>query len=322
MSERPRVTVLASLNVDLTVTAPRLPEKGETLLGTSVSSSRGGKGGNQAVALARLAVPTAVIGCVGDDEAGRSYLDGLNAEGLDTRHVRVVPGAPTGTALITVDDAGANTIVVVPGANAQITPGDVTAAEPTIAESNVVLAQLETPVAPTTDAFRFARAHGVITVLNPAPASHDLDALLELTDILVPNELEFAALVGGDAAGSPDEMGRSCAPLFERGIAWVIVTRGEHGAVAIEPAGVHVVPALRVDAVDTTAAGDSFVAGLAEVVAREHSLCAETIVAGCRRGAAVAALSVQRRGAQASLPTAAEVERLEPGDHDGSDTVA
>ncbi|QDZ14880.1 ribokinase [Humibacter ginsenosidimutans] len=306
VGDRPRVTVLASLNLDLAVTTPRLPAEGETLLGSSLVSSRGGKGGNQAVALARLGVPTAVIGCLGDDDAGARYLEALVGEHLDVAHVRTAHGAPTGTALITVDGSGANTIVVVPGANALLGAADVTDASRTIAASRVVLAQLETPVAPTTRAFELARSHDVITVLNPAPSVDGLDELLALTDVVVPNEPEFAGLVGC-TPNTDDELRHACARLFEHGVSWVVVTQGAAGCVVIGPESIHRVPALRADAVDTTAAGDAFVAGLVAVIAETQRLDEETIVAGARRGSAVAALSVRRRGAQTSLPTSSEV---------------
>jgi ribokinase len=302
-----RVAVLASLNVDITVVAPRIPGVGETIIGSAVSTSRGGKGGNQAVALARLGVDTTVIGCVGDDDEGRSYRAALAEDGLSTDHVRSVAGEPTGRALITVDDAGNNNIVVVPGANAALDESDVDAAEPAIALSTVTLAQLEVATAATARAFAIARNAGSVTVLNPAPAGVDLVPILVNTDVVVPNEVEFVQLVG-TAASDDEGMRSACERLFGLGIRWVVVTLGERGAALIGPDSFTRIPAVSVHAIDTTAAGDSFVAGVVSVLAAGGDLEEATMLAACERGARVAAWSVQRRGAQSSLPTRGDLE--------------
>jgi ribokinase len=303
---RASVVVVASLNVDLTATASRIPEVGETIIGTGFATSRGGKGGNQAVALARLGVGTTVIGCVGDDEAGHSYREALEEEGLSTAHVRSVRGEPTGTALITVSAAGDNNIVVVPGANSRLGIADVDAAVDQLAGATVVLGQLEVPVEATNRAFVVGRRAGSITVLNPAPVGPDLTAILRHTDVLVPNEVEFAQLTG--SIGSDDGALRyACGPLFEHGLRWIVVTLGEHGVALVGPDSLTRMPALPVDAVDTTAAGDSFVAGLVSMLAERGDLERETLLLACEQGTRVAALTVQRPGAQPSLPRAEEV---------------
>lgn len=303
------VVVVASLNVDFTVSSPRLPGTGETILGSAFSTSRGGKGGNQAVALARLGVDTTVIGCVGDDDSGRGYRAALNEEGLFTAHVRTVAGTPTGTALITVDDAGDNTIVVVPGANSEVSVHDVDAAAGRIAGAAVTLAQLETPTAATAHAFALARDAGSITVLNPAPAGPDIAPILESTDVLVPNEVEFEQILG-TAPGTDEEVLDACAPVFAQGVRWVVVTLGDRGSALIGRDSVTPIAALPVRAIDTTAAGDSFVAGLVGVIASQGSLDQETMIAACRQGARVAAWSVQRSGAQPSLPRLEQLDAL------------
>lgn len=301
------VVVVASLNVDLTAVAARIPGVGETIIGSAFATSRGGKGGNQAVSLARLGVPTVPIACVGDDDAGQAYRDALAEEGMPTVHVRTVTGEPTGTALITVSDAGENNIVVVPGANARLSAADADAAAGTLATARVVLGQLEVPVEATARAFAIGRRSGAITVLNPAPAGPDIAALLRDTDVLVPNEVEFAQLVGCD--GSDDAaLRRACASLFAHGIRWMVVTLGERGLALVGPDSLTRMPALPVQAVDTTAAGDSFVAGLVSVLAERGDLERETLLRACERGTRVAARTVQRRGAQPSLPWAAELE--------------
>ena len=301
-----RVAVLASLNIDVTVLTPRIPAVGETIIGTEVSSSPGGKGGNQAVALARLGVDTTVIGCIGDDDNGRGYRAALHDEGLGSDHIRTVAGTATGAAFITVDAAGSNSIVVVPGANAAVSTIDVDHAEYAISLSTVMLAQLEVPLASITRAFAIAKLAGAITVLNPAPASLGLDAILANTDVFVPNEVEFVQITGV----SPDsdaEILRGSAKLFASGVRWVIVTLGENGAALVGPEEVTRIPAFSVRATDTTAAGDSFVAGLVSVIAARGDLDRATMVSACEDGVQVAAWVVQRNGAQTSLPTRADV---------------
>lgn len=297
---------MASLNIDLTATAPRIPAVGETIIGTGFATARGGKGGNQTVGLARLGVRTTVIGCLGEDDGGHAYGRALGDEGVRTDHLRSVPDVPTGTALITVSQTGDNSIVVVPGANAQLTAEDVSAASRHVERATVVLAQLEVPVAATARAFELARAVGAITVLNPAPASEELGGLLACTDVLVPNEVEFAQLTNVDDTDDASLVGGSAA-FFAAGIRWVVVTLGEHGVALIGPDSIVRLPAASVVAVDTTAAGDSFLAGLVSVLAARADLSSETMLAACRRGAVVAAWSVQRAGAQPSLPLLAEL---------------
>lgn len=304
--------MVASLNIDLTATAPRIPAVGETIIGTGFATARGGKGGNQTVGLARLGVRTTVIGCLGDDDGGRAYGRALVDEGVRTDHVRSVPDAPTGTALITVSETGDNSIVVVPGANARLGADDVSAASHHVERATVVLAQLEVPVAATVRAFELARAVGAITVLNPAPASEELAGVLTYTDVLVPNEVEFAQLTG--VAGSDDaSLISGSAAFFTAGIRWVVVTLGEDGVALIGPDSISRLPAASVVAVDTTAAGDSFLAGLVSVLAAHGELSSETMLAACRRGALVAAWSVQRAGAQPSLPLLTDLGQPVPG---------
>lgn len=300
------VVVVASLNIDLTVSAPRIPAVGETIIGTGFATARGGKGGNQTVGLARLGIGTTVIGCLGDDDGGRAYGQALIDEGVAAEHVRFVPGIPTGTALITVSESGENSIVVVPGANALLSEGDIAAASRQLERATVVLAQLEVPASATARAFELARAAGAITVLNPAPASEDLGVLLTRTDVLVPNEVEFAQLTGVDRTDDTSLVDGSAA-FFAAGVRWVVVTLGENGVALIGPDSIVRLPAASVVAVDTTAAGDSFLAGLVSVLAANGEHDSETMLAACRRGTAVAAWAVQRAGAHPSLPLLADL---------------
>ncbi|MFD2473457.1 ribokinase [Amycolatopsis silviterrae] len=302
----PSVAVVASLNVDHIVRAPRIPEPGETLLGFSTSRELGGKGGNQAVAAARLGASVAVLGCVGQDEDGDEYRQALLAEGVDVTHVRR-SASPTGRAAITVDAEGVNSIVVVAGANADI-PAD--AAETAISdlpELRVVVGQLEAAVAATERAFATARARGVLTVLNTAPADDVAVKLLPLSDVVVSNEIEFRQLTGQDPFDA-DGVRRGSAELFAAGCHWVIVTLGAEGCAVLDASSSTQVPAVAVRAVDTTAAGDSFVGALAARLAEiPGEPTTADVVDACGFAAKVAAVVVTRHGAHPSLPTLAEV---------------
>lgn len=279
------VTVLGSANIDLVAATDRLPSPGETVLGHDYDEFPGGKGLNQAVAAARVGARVAFVGAVGGDDAGGRLVRLMADEVIDTERVDVVADAPTGRALITVDARAQNCIVVVPGANAEVT-GD------HIPPSKVVLAQLEVPLAAVTQAFRAARSAGSLTVLNPAPAAPLPDELLRLTDIIVPNEHE-AELLGGAAA------------LRERGVDVVVVTRGAAGVTVLERDTAWNRPALSVTAVDTTAAGDAFCGVLAARLAAGAPLAAavEWASAGGAHAATIA-------GATPSLPTGEQVEAL------------
>ncbi|WP_337820910.1 ribokinase [Amycolatopsis sp. A1MSW2902] len=300
------VAVVASLNVDHIVQAPRIPEPGETLMGFSASRELGGKGGNQAVAAARLGADVAVIGCVGQDEDGDEYLKALVAEGADVTHVRRSP-LPTGRAAITVDAEGVNSIVVVAGANADIPATTAEAAIDAMSGLRVAVGQLEAVPDATERAFAAARARGVLTVLNTAPAADVAGKLLPFSDVVVANEIEFRQLTGQDPFDS-NGLQRGSADLFAAGCRWVIVTLGAEGCAVLDASSSAHVPAVAVRAVDTTAAGDSFVGALAARLAEiSGEPTTADVVAACGFAAKVAAVVVTRHGAHPSLPTLAEV---------------
>jgi ribokinase len=296
-----QVVVVGSLNMDLVVRAPRLPAAGETILGRGFSTAPGGKGANQAVAAARLGARTAMVGCVGDDAFGAQLVAGLDGDGVDRRAVRVVPGQPTGVALIVVDDEGRNGIVVASGANGLLGPDDLDRQEALLGAASVVALQLETPLATVERAAARARALGKTVVLNPAPARPLPDALVASVDLLVPNELEAAALAG-IPVDSIEHAAEAGARLRARGAGAVLVTLGERGVVLADAAGARHFPAHRIAAVDSTAAGDTFIGGLCAALARGAALPAAIGFAQ-----AAAAISVTRPGAQPSIPREAEV---------------
>jgi ribokinase len=295
------VVVIGSLNMDLVARAARLPLPGETVAGDSFTTVPGGKGANQAVAAARLGARTAMVGCVGDDAFGARLVGGLEADAIDVGAVRRVAGTSSGVALIVVDGAGRNGIVVVPGANGQLGPGDVDAAEPLIAAARIVVLQLEIPLATVQHAVRRARALGKLVVLNPAPARALPAELIAAVDFVVPNELEAATLTGIPVVTPADaiEAGRR---LRAAGAATVLVTLGAQGVVTVSPDGERHDPAPHVDAVDTTAAGDTFIGGLCAALVGGRAL-ADAVA----YGQAAAAVCVTRPGAQPSIPWAREL---------------
>lgn len=299
---RAAVVVVGSINVDTTMTVERLPTAGETLLAIGARTTLGGKGANQAVAARRQGVTSALVGAVGDDDAGTGALRGLRAEGLDLESVVTRTGEPTGAAHIAVDRAGANTIIVAQGANATLSPADVRGATATIEAACVVLAQLEIPDDAVIEAFRIGRAAGATTILNPAPARPLPPSLLGLCDVVVPNEPEAADLTGETDRRAAVDALRRLAPD-----AVVIVTCGADGALVAAPDldGVSSVPAFRVSVVDTVAAGDAFCGVLAAALATRQPL-----LDAVRRAAAAGAHAATVAGAVPSLPTAADVERI------------
>lgn len=299
----PRVLVIGSANIDFVVATERLPSPGETVSGGTLLVNHGGKGANQAVAARRLGADVRFVGCVGDDASGTAVRAALTAEGIDVAGLVTTGEAPTGTALIVVDAAGRNQIAVAPGANHRLTIEAIEAGLAAhLAWAQVLVCQLETPLATVQHALAAARARGVRTVLNPAPVQGLPDEVWPLVDYLTPNERE-AAQLSGLAVGNLDEARAAGRVLAARGSRMVIVTLGEQGALACGATSSLHVPALSVRAVDTTAAGDAFNGGLAVGIARSQSL------AGALRFAAAAAgLTCTRRGAQDALPRGDEVE--------------
>src|SRR5262245_34481005 len=306
MPEAPRICVVGSINTDLTVRTRRLPQPGETLAGRAFAVTFGGKGANQAVMAARLGARVSMIGRVGRDAFGDQAVANLRKEDIDTRHVAVDETSSSGIASIAVDDAAQNAIIVVPGANAAVAPAGVGRAITSIQEAQILICQLEVPIDTVLAAFRAAKAAGVATILNPAPApAAELPSdLLRLTDICVPNESELALLSGRTLSTSADirSAGRQ---LCERGVATVIVTLGADGALLLHGNNETHIAAPAVRAVDTTGAGDAFIGSLAVFLAQGHMP-----LDAVKRANAVAALSVTKPGAQASFPSRQEVQDL------------
>ena len=301
-----KVVVVGSLNMDLVTRASRLPRAGETLIGQTFSTVPGGKGANQAVASARLGADVSMIGCVGTDAYGTQLRDALQVEGIDCQAVSTVDGS-SGVALIVVDDSSQNAIVIVAGSNGELTPASLQAFDAVLQAADVIVCQLEVPMNTVGYALKRGRELGKTVILNPAPASAPLPAEWYASiDYLIPNESEATAL-SGVTVDSIDSAKAAATHLIQAGAGKVIITLGSQGALFTDGQGFEHLLAPKVRAVDTTAAGDTFVGGFAAALANGKSE-AEAI----RFGQVAAALSVTRAGAQPSIPTLHDVQGFVP----------
>ncbi len=287
--------------MDLVVRSPRIPVSGETILGGDFLMVPGGKGANQAVAIAKLGAHSVFVARLGDDVFGHKSLENFQKEQVDTRYVTLTPDTPSGVALISVDAAGNNAIVVAPGANAKLSPEDVYRAQPEIAAAGAVVAQLEVPLATVQCAAELAQQAGVKFLLNPAPAQKLPPALLTLVTVLTPNEIEAQILTGVKVV-DPESAHAAADQLLEAGVKSAIITMGAKGFLLAEGSRREYIAAEKVKAVDTTAAGDAFTGSLAVGLGQGHSLYDAALFAN-----RAAALSVMRMGAQPSMPTMEEV---------------
>lgn len=296
-----RIAVVGSLMMDLVVRAPRLPAVGESLIAHSFQTFIGGKGGNQATAAARLGADVAMIGRVGDDDFGRAIVANLHNEGIDVSGVFADPADGTGVAVPIVLDDGNNAIFAVPRANLAMDSADIERARASIENADILMVQFEVGMAATEAAMRIARGAGRTVMLNPAPIAPHPPGLLALADVLLPNEVEAAALApeaGGDHR-------REAEALLVRSRGAVVITLGEHGALVATPGQLTAVPAFPVMAVDSVGAGDAFCGAFAVALAE-----GATVVDAARFGAAAGAVAVTRPGAAASLPSRSEVQRI------------
>ncbi len=318
MTKRPRVTVLGSLNMDISVTVARLPGPGATVLGSAARFTPGGKGANQAVAAARLGAEVRMVGCVGDDDFGRQLLATLRDEAVDASTVRVVTGVPTGLAMIAVDEAGENLIIVAPGANHEAGPPEAAAgpagpagparparpaeqAQQAGQSRDILVISAEIPL-PT---IRAALARSGICMLNLAPAPPEAQAVVAALgshlDWLVVNESEAAAVLGHPVRGLA-AASQAAAELIANGPRNAVVTAGAHGAALAGPGGTHIIEGFKVQAVDTVGAGDTFVGALATAIA-----AGVPAPQAIRAAAAAGAAAVTRAGAQTAMPRPADI---------------
>ena len=294
---KPTVVVFGSINMDLVAKTPRLPVPGETLQGQHFFTAPGGKGANQAVAIARLGVPTQMVGRVGGDSFGRELLDSLQTAQVNTDNVLVDNDTVSGVAAIAVDDTGENQIIIIPGANGRVDETDVERLKNLLAGSAALLLQFEIPMSAVWAAAKAAKLASVKVILDPAPAVMDIpDELYSLVDIITPNETEAGRMVGF-AVNDASTAAQAADVLLQKGVGSAIVKLGAKGAYCATIAQTFFVPAFSVTAVDTVAAGDAFNGGLAVGLVEELSL-REAVV----WGAAAGALAATKSGAQSSIP--------------------
>lgn len=298
------ILVIGSMNADLVVRSPRFPAPGETISGEDLQIIPGGKGANQAVAAARQGAQVAMVGRVGSDSFGPFLVNNLKTNQVDATHVRSDDSA-TGTAIIVVDANGQNSIVLSPGANAQVGSMDVDSAP----AAKILLLQFEIPMDTVLRAARRYRAMGSTVILNPAPARSIPEELLAQIDILVPNETELGLLTNKKVTDIPSAED-AARELLQRGVKTVIVTLGANGALLVTNDTSVQVPSFKVNVVDTTAAGDSFIGGFASKLLASDHKSSDTLQNAVRYGCACGALAATKFGAQPSLPTREETETL------------
>lgn len=300
-----KVCILGSINMDIIINVKKMPQVGETIFGENLKNASGGKGANQAVAASRCGAKVSMIGKVGSDQSGKALVSNLVKDSVDVKYVGTDHSAPTGTALITVNEEGNNSIIVVPGANMTINHDEILNAGKVIEDSDIIIAQFETPFQATVDAFKIAREKGNITILNPAPAKAIPDELYGLTDIIAPNETEVYEL-SGIKVESLEDAEKAAKVFLERGVKYVIITLGEKGAALIGKERSELVPAYKVNAVDTTAAGDSFIGGFASRLNADN-LIFDNLIKAITFGNKVSGIVVQKEGAQPSIPYLSEI---------------
>lgn len=299
-----KIIVIGSANTDMVISAEHFPQPGETIIGFGFMTNHGGKGANQAVAAARLGGDTAFIGKVGNDSFGHSMIDMMRHEGINVSHLMVSPSEPSGVALITTNKAGENTIVLDSGANAHLIPSDIVDAEEMLSQAGIILMQLESPIDTIVQAAAIGKKHGAYVVLNPAPAPATPlpKELLESVDLLIPNETE-AAYISELNAVSEKNAYSAIDSIRRLGVSDVIITLGNKGVCALLDGKKVNIPAFKVKAVDTTAAGDTFCGALCVALSEGKDMI-EAIRFGCK----AASVSVTRRGAQMSMPRLSELE--------------
>ncbi|MCL5102991.1 MAG: ribokinase [Armatimonadetes bacterium] len=298
----PRVLVVGSINMDMFARVDEFPKAGETVIGSDFFNMVGGKGCNQAITIAGLGCQASFVARVGSDSFGEQMLAVLRESGVDTTFVARDGGSPSGVALVNVDRTGENTVVVIPGANQLLSEDDVSKLESEISSASVLVAQLEIPLETVEAALQIANRHGVKTILNPAPARGLSRGLLRMVDVLTPNSSELEGLLDTRISDDAD-MERACRVLLEDGVKAVVVTLGGEGVLVATKKGCRRYPALRVNVVDTSGAGDAFTGALAAYLAEGADLDRAV-----QQAIGVASYSVTKPGARPSLPTREELE--------------
>lgn len=302
-----KVSVLGSMNMDMVIAVDSMPKVGETILCNEVKKVPGGKGANQAIAAKRSGSEVYMIAKLGKDENGDTLLKGLQDDNINTKYVLRDEGKATGMAIITVNSEGNNSIIVVPGSNMNISKPEVLKAEEVIKDSDIVVTQLETPMDAAAEVFKLAKKYNKLTVLNPSPSKTLSDELIKNTDIIIPNETEAYSITGTEVKDleSAKEASKF---FFDKGVNIVIITLGENGAAIVTKDNAELIPAYKVKAVDTTAAGDSFLGAVVSKI-NVNDISFESLEKAVRFGNKVSSIVVQRKGAQPSIPYLDEVEK-------------
>ncbi|MGX4600154.1 ribokinase [Faecalimicrobium sp. JNUCC 81] len=296
-----KICVIGSLNMDLVVNVCEMPKKGQTLIGSNFKEIPGGKGGNQAVAASRLGGDVYMIGKVGNDGFGQSLLKQLKADNVNTEYVQVEEG-PSGVALITVDKNAENSIVVSPGANFKLTEDDIDKCIDAIKDSATVVIQLETPIDTIKYALEKSKELGKFTILNPAPAVKLSDDIIKNVDLLTPNETELEIL-SGLSINCEEDIKKAANVMLKKGVKQLIVTLGSKGSLYLDKDTMEFKKSYKVDAVDTTAAGDSYTGALSVALSQKKSIDEAMDFAS-----KVGALCVTKIGAQTSIPNLYDIE--------------
>ncbi len=303
-----KVCILGSINMDMVVSVNKMPLVGETIFSDKFKLAHGGKGANQAVASQRLGSEVYMISKVGQDAYGLQIVNSLEKENINIKSIFKDDVKPTGTAIITVNNEGNNSIIVVPGANMALNLEEIYKCKEVIASSDIIVSQFETPIEVTIEAFKIAKENGVITILNPAPAKQVPNELLKYTDIIVPNETEATALTGVNVQDL--ESAKKAANIFlNNKVKYVIITLGDKGAAVISKEDGILIPAYKVNAIDSTAAGDSFIGAISTKITKSN-LNINALVEAVKFGNKVSAIAVQREGAQPSIPFLKEINEI------------
>lgn len=302
---KPAIVVVGSLNMDIVINVDNMPKEGQTIMGNGLTEIPGGKGANQAVAIGKLKTPVVMIGKVGADAYGTSLLDSLTACNVNTEHI-VTSKEKSGVAVVTVDQSGSNHIIVIPGANFDITEADIQQQKQAIEQCEIVVLQLEIPMEVVKYTLQLAKQLGKTTILNPAPPQPLDDELLANVDILIPNEHELAEICGIERVDEHN-LKEATQTLLAKGVQAILVTLGDKVCCYADNQTFTLYPAHQVKARDTTAAGDSFIGGFAASYVLNRN-----IDEAIQQAQIVAAITVTRAGAQSSLPTWEEVQRFTP----------
>ena len=300
-----KVCVLGSINMDLVIKVNEMPKEGETILSESFEKIAGGKGANQAVAARRCGNIVSMIGKIGKDDNGKILKGLLEEDSIDTNLIFEDENEPTGMAVITVNKNGNNSITVISGSNMTLNKDEIEKSKEIIENSDILISQFEVPEEVILEAFKIAKENNKITILNPAPAKKIDEELLKYTDIIIPNETE-AELLTGIKVNDLESAKLAANGLLEKGVKFVIVTLGSKGAAVISKEGGQIVEAYKVKAIDTTAAGDSFIGGLSSKLDIEN-LSFENLLKAVKFANKVSSITVQRKGAQPSIARLEEV---------------